>query len=126
MAMSMKELVAEARGRVETVSPADAHGAGGLILDVREPEEFSGKGRAPGSLNVPRGLLEMRADPESGASDERLTALRGGGTLHVMCAAGGRATMAADTLRRMGYDAKVIEGGMGGWEKAGLPIEGRD
>lgn len=126
MAMSMKELVAEARERIETVEPDVAHNGDGLILDVREPDEFETKGRAPGALNVPRGTLEMRADPESGASNERLAASRGGDAVYVMCASGGRAAMATDTLRRMGYDAKLIEGGMAGWEKAGLPVEGRD
>ena len=33
--------------------------------------------------------------------------------------------MAAHTLSRMGYEAAVIEGGMGAWKKAGLPVEGR-
>ena len=41
----------------------------------------------------------------------------------VLCAAGGRAALAADTLRVMGYQAQVIEGGMSGWKASGLPVE---
>lgn len=124
--MSMKELVSEAREHIEGIQPSEIGQGEGLILDVREPQEFETRGRAPGALNVPRGTLEMRADPTSDAANERLVASRDTGPVYVMCASGGRAAMAAYTLCRMGYDAKLIEGGMAGWAKAGLPIEGRN
>ena len=43
--------------------------------------------------------------------------------MHVLCASGARAALAADTLTTMGYSAKVIDGGLGGWKEAGLPIK---
>ena len=54
-----------------------------------------------------------------------LTAKRdGGGRVHVLCASGARATLARHSLRQMGYDATVIEGGLEGWKKADLPLAG--
>ena len=123
MTMTMKELVAEARERVDAVSPKDAHGSGGTILDVREASELADKGRVPDALHIPRGLLEANADPQSPIANERLTAVREGGTVDVLCASGARAALAAATLDRMGYRARVIDGGLEGWAKAGLPIE---
>ncbi|CTQ34511.1 rhodanese-like domain-containing protein [Jannaschia rubra] len=123
MSMSMKDLVAEARGRIAAVSPHDAHEGGGLVLDVREPDELSEKGRVPGALHIPRGMLEANADPDSPVANETLTAERDGRTVDVLCASGARAALAAATLDRMGYRARVIEGGLGAWSKAGLPVE---
>ena len=126
MTVTMKDLVAEARSRVSAVSPQEAEQAarrGDLILDVREPAELESAGRIAGALHVPRGILETRADATAETAEARLTELRGSGRVHLLCASGGRAALAADTLRRMGYDADLIEGGLGGWKSAGLPVE---
>ncbi|MEH6392339.1 MAG: rhodanese-like domain-containing protein [Sulfitobacter sp.] len=126
MNKSMKDLVADAKSRVETISPKDALSAqqsGDLILDVREPAELTTDGAVEGAVNIPRGLLEANADPETGKGNEKLVAKRGkNGRVHILCASGARATLAADCLREMGYDATVIEGGLGGWKKANLPV----
>ena len=128
MMKSMKDLVADARSRVATISPYDALTAqqgGEIILDVREPAELQTDGAIAGAVHVPRGLLEVRADSDTGKGHEALIVRRGGkGCVHVLCASGGRATLAADSLQQMGYDARVIEGGMAGWKEAGLPVEG--
>ncbi|UWQ22436.1 rhodanese-like domain-containing protein [Jannaschia sp. W003] len=121
MPMSMKYLVAEAKAQVGSVSPQEAQDAGGLILDVRESGELEEKGRVEGALHVPRGVLESRADPDLPTAERRLVDAR---AVHVLCASGARAAMAAAQLRRMGYEADVIEGGLEGWRKAGLPVEG--
>ncbi len=126
MTQTMKDLVADARSRVGAISPQDAEQAtrgGDLILDVREPAELVEAGRIAGALHVPRGILETRADATTDVAEARLTRVRGSGRVHVLCASGGRAALAADTLRRMGYDADLIEGGLGGWKSAGLPVE---
>ena len=47
MTKSMKDLVADAKTRVETIRPGDAQAAqarGDLILDVREPSELDSDG----------------------------------------------------------------------------------
>ncbi|TDL78356.1 sulfurtransferase [Palleronia sediminis] len=124
----MNDLLEEARSRVDTVDPADVYEATGgedIVLDVREPSELESDGAIDGAVHVPRGMLEMQADPDTGKSNARLTGLRGSeGRVHVLCASGARAAMAADTLRVMGYRATVIEGGLEGWKKAGLPVAG--
>lgn len=128
MAKSMQDLVGEAKAAVGEVSPRDASeaaAAGGLILDVREGEELTKDGRIDGALHVPRGVLESRADPASPLADRRLAALRGSDrTVHVLCASGARAAMAAQRLHEMGYRAQSITGGLKGWREAGLPVQG--
>lgn len=126
MSKSMKDLVADAKSRVETIDSQGAQTArqgGDVILDVREPAELESDGAIPDAINIPRGLLEAQADPETGKGNDTLIAKRhSDGCVHVLCASGARATLAADTLRQMGYNAKVIEGGLEGWKKAGMPL----
>ena len=64
----------DAKAATEQVSPRTAAEAGNLILDVREAAELGAEGRIEGSLHVPRGLLEAKADPASPFRDERLVA----------------------------------------------------
>lgn len=74
-------------------------------------------------MHVPRGLLESQADPDTGKGNDTLTAKRmSESRVHALCASGARAALAADTLRRMGYAATIIEGGMSGWKEAELPV----
>lgn len=121
MAMSAKDLVAEARAGVPQSSPAEADGK--LILDVREPGELSTAGAIAGAVHVPRGTLEFKADPGIEGCEAALKKAHASGeTVHLLCASGGRATLAAATLKRMGYDVSVIEGGLKGWKDAGLPV----
>ena len=126
MNKSMKDLVADARSRVDGIAPADAHRAmaqGDVILDVRETAELKSDGAIEGAIHIPRGLVEAQADPETGKANEALAAKRDGtGRVHVLCASGARAALAADSLRQMGYGTTVIEGGLAGWKKADLPL----
>lgn len=124
MSKSMKDLVAEARSHIDTITPAEARNAmqrGDLILDVREPAELEGDGAIEYALQIPRGLVEAHAD--TGKANATLTAKRGAnGRIHVLCASGARAALAAESLRQMGFDTTVIEGGLEGWKRAGLPL----
>lgn len=71
-----------------------------LIIDVREPEEVA-QSSINGAINVPRGLLEMKIEQLVPQHDAPLM---------VCCATGGRAALAAQTLRQMGYsNLKVID-----------------
>lgn len=124
MATAFKEMVAAARAKIGAVSAAEAAklaAGGATILDVREPGELAG-GRIDGAfVHVPRGLLEPKADPDTGMGEPGLLAAKGAGPVLVLCATGGRAALAAATLTEMGYDGRVIEGGFGAWKEAGLP-----
>ena len=127
MSESYAHMVAQAREASHVVPPEHAYEAaskGDLILDVREADELKSDGRIEGALNVPRGLLEVKADPQSPAPHPDLVAQRDAGTVHVLCASGGRAALAAVTLTRMGYRASIIEDGLKGWRAANLHVDG--
>jgi len=116
------EMIGEARSLVGTVSPADASteltAGSAVAVDVREPDEWQ-HGHIDGSVPAPRGLLEFFADPTSPRHKDPLDPTR---RAIVVCASGARATLAAATLKSMGYDdVVVLEGGLKGWTEAGLP-----
>ena len=123
MSKTMKDFVAEAREKTGgSISPTDAHG---LVLDVREAHELADDGRVAGALHVPRGFLEAKADLTNEGGEKALhEAHSKGQPVHVLCASGPRASLAAATLVEMGYVAQPIEGGLKGWREAGRPVEG--
>jgi rhodanese-related sulfurtransferase len=69
MPTSLKEMLAAANAAVPRVAPAEARALIGrgnvLVVDVRDPAELQAAGKLKGAVNVPRGMLEFRADPES-------------------------------------------------------------
>jgi rhodanese-related sulfurtransferase len=84
---------------------------GAVLLDVREPEEWSA-GHAPRAIHMPLGELE--ASLETIDTDVRVV---------VVCRSGHRSSMATAFLRAMDRDAVNLDGGMQAWVKAGLSIE---
>lgn len=84
------------------------------LLDVRTPGEFAAS-RIPGSYNIPLGDIEAYADTLAKSDTE----------LVVICQSGGRAKLAADTLRSKGRtNVTVLDGGVGAWEAQGGETEG--
>ncbi|NNE21289.1 MAG: hypothetical protein HKN11_01635 [Rhizobiales bacterium] len=92
------------------------------ILGVREPTELESEGRVDNALHVPRGILESGACTGDETRDTALCNAKNEGRVHLVCASGAHAALAADTLRKMGYDATVIDGGMATWKNADLPV----
>lgn len=126
MTQTMKDLVRAAKANLREISPEEAHAAaagGDIILDVRESGELEKDGRIEGALHIPRGILESRACTDMETKDTELCAARDDRQVHVLCASGARAALAADTLRNMGYQATVIAGGLKAWKDAGLEVE---
>ena len=85
-----------------------------MVLDVREADAFAA-GHIPGAVSIPRGQLELRVNEE--IPDP---------TLRIVCACefGKISTLAAATLRSLGYmHAAALDGGMKAWREAGLAIE---
>jgi rhodanese-related sulfurtransferase len=125
--VGLRDLVQEASAGTTQVSPGDARRdveAGALVLDVREPGEFA-RGRVQGAVNVPRGMLELKAASDSPVADPQLTERQAGRVL-VYCTKGpsARSLLAAQTLMRLGYeDVAVLDGGLNAWSEAGLPTE---
>ena len=129
MAKGLKDMVEEASGTVEVISaPAVQEGLDkgevDVVLDVREPSEW-GEGHLPGATNVPRGMLELRADPESPVTDPALSANKDARVIvYCLKAPGARSLLAAQTLGRMGYtNVAAMRGGLEEWRSAGLPAE---
>jgi rhodanese-related sulfurtransferase len=83
------------------------------VIDVREQPEWA-KGRIAGSRHIPLGQLGQRiADLEK--FKER--------PLIVVCASGMRSASACSTLRKAGFEKVfALDGGIGAWEQAGLPL----
>ena len=92
-----------------------------LLIDIREIQERVDLGTIPGSVHVPRGMLEFWADPQSPYyrdyfREDRRTVL--------FCAAGGRSALAARALEDMGFsNVAHLEAGFGGWQQSGRPVE---
>ena len=129
MATSLRQLMDEARRKVPEVSAADVkrsldQGGSALVLDVREPEEWS-KGHIPRAVNVPRGWLELRADPASPIADPTLSADRDARIVaYCFQSPGVRSMLAAATLVELGYtNVTALSGGLKGWIDGGLPVE---
>ena len=117
-------MVAEARVRVESLSPDDVArellGSDALLIDLRETEERARDGVIPGALHIPRGLLEFQADA-TGLQHRR--ELRPSRRIIVHCGRGNRSALAADLLQSMGYfNVAHLDGGFRAWSDAGHTV----
>jgi len=125
MAKSLMDFAAEARAQVKEVSTADVAGMIGssdvpLLLDVREPGEVA-QGHLPGAVNVPRGLLEAKADLDFPHREPKLEKREQPVVLY--CASGVRSLLAAATLKQMGFtDVVSMAGGFAAWASEGRDI----
>lgn len=124
MAKNVKELLAEANSAVPRLSSAEAiekmKSGDVLIVDVRDPTEVQQTGKLKGALNVSRGMLEFRADPESQYHNP---AFQKNKTVLLHCASGGRSALAGKTLQDMGYTAVFNIGGFMDLAEAGIDTE---
>jgi rhodanese-related sulfurtransferase len=123
MPSSVKEMLAEANAAVPRLSPAETRariGGNALVLDVRDPSEVQASGRIKGAVNVSRGMLEFRADPESPYHNPAFPTDK---TMSVSCASGGRSALVGKTLKDFGYGAVYNIGGFKELADAGLETE---
>ncbi len=120
------ELVQEALARVKEIQPWDLRdamvsGRELLLLDVREPAEFAML-HIPGSLNVPRGVLEQACEWDYEETVPRLAAGRDLDIV-VICRSGKRSVLAADRMREMGFsDVSSLRTGVRGWNDFEQPL----
>jgi rhodanese-related sulfurtransferase len=124
-ATTAAQLVAEAKGRIENLSPqnvaAEMETGDAVLIDLREPEERRQNGVIPGAIHAPRGMLEFYADPSSAYHRPEFDPARRT-ILH--CASGGRSALAADVLQGLGYTRVAhLDGGLKAWQAADLPVE---
>ena len=118
MSPSGAEILRQIKSRIDEVDPAAVReqvGNGAVIVDVREPEEWSA-GHIPGALLVPKSYLESRIE---GAVPDR--------EKHVVlyCASGNRSAWAARTLiEDLGYEhVESMTGGFTLWKDRGYEVE---
>jgi len=99
--------LAELKARVETGDPNL------VILDVRERDAYEA-GHIAGARLLPRGQLELRVNQELPDPTQRIL---------TCCELGRISTLAAATLRTMGFQRAVaLDGGMLAWREAGYPV----
>jgi sulfur dioxygenase len=120
MAMTVQDLVQEARKHIREIDPDSAEQHLGdprtVVIDVREPAELEA-GYLPGAIHIPRGLLEFRIGSYRELADPSVPVL-------VYCRSGARAALAAETLQRMGYtNVSSITGGFEAWVAGGKPLD---
>jgi rhodanese-related sulfurtransferase/glyoxylase-like metal-dependent hydrolase (beta-lactamase superfamily II) len=96
--------------QVTTQAVQQLIGAGAVVLDVREPDEFTA-GHAPSALLIPMSEIETR-----------LAEIPTETTTVVVCRSGGRSNAIAQLLTTHGRDAVNLSGGMHAWQRAGLPV----
>jgi rhodanese-related sulfurtransferase len=127
MAKGLMDFAAAAREKVEEITTEDARkmmSASGdlLVLDVRESGEVR-EGHLPNAINVPRGLLEAKADLEYPHRDPKLADRHQ--PIIVYCASGVRSLLASQTLQEMGFtQVKSMAGGFMAWKSEGHEIAG--
>ena len=85
-----------------------------IILDVRERDAYEA-GHIPGARLLPRGQLELRASEDLPDPTRRILAY---------CEFGRISTLAAATMREMGFQRAVaLDGGMKAWRGGGYPLK---
>ncbi len=94
MATSVKQMLAAANAAVPRVTPVQAREmmtkGSTLVVDVRDAPEVDKSGKVAGSVNISRGMLEFRADPDSPYYDKSFSKDK----KILYCASGGRAALA--------------------------------
>jgi rhodanese-related sulfurtransferase len=124
MTTNLKEMMDAANAAVPRITPAQARDmiaqGNTLIVDVREALEVETSGKIAGAVNVSRGLLEFRADPDSPAHDKSFAKDK---NLIVYCGSGGRAALSGKVLKDMGYERVYNLGGFKDWAESGGEVE---
>ncbi|HVK42165.1 MAG TPA: MBL fold metallo-hydrolase [Phenylobacterium sp.] len=117
---TVAQLLAEASARAPFMSLAELQARIGgnsrdlVVLDVREKDAFEA-GHVPGAVNLPRGQLELRVNTDLPDPTVRII---------TCCEFGKISTLAAATLRDLGYGrTTALDGGMKAWREAGYELE---
>ena len=122
---TIDDLLADARADLVRVQPLEASAAiraGALLIDIRSESQRAADGVVPDSIGFARNVLEWRCDPVSEGHDDRVADLDQ--QLIVMCHEGYQSSLAAATLKQLGFArATDLAGGFAAWRAAGLPVD---
>jgi rhodanese-related sulfurtransferase len=124
---SLDRLLEEAAERITRFTAPEAFSASAgdaLVVDIRSPDARERDGIIPGSVHIPRTVLEWRVatdsewrNPHLGGLDQRLI---------LVCDHGYSSILAAATLVQLGFHrAGDVIGGFEAWSLAGLPTARR-
>ncbi|WP_129628842.1 rhodanese-like domain-containing protein [Candidatus Oscillochloris fontis] len=84
-----------------------------VLLDVRDPQEFTGDGHIVGARLIPLSALA-----------HRLGELNKEDPIYCICLSGSRSHVACDLLQRQGFTSVTnVVGGMGAWMRSGLSVK---
>jgi rhodanese-related sulfurtransferase len=124
--LTIDELLAEARSRLERLEPTDAlaaQAAGALLIDTRSTDDRLREGVIPGALHIPRTVLEWRLDPAAEPEYRNPHVAGLDQQLVVVCAHGFSSSLAAATLQQLGFShATDVVGGFTAWKEQGLTV----
>ncbi|MDK2791664.1 MAG: hypothetical protein PWQ25_527 [Deferribacteres bacterium] len=120
VAANSNALVSAAKQVVNEITPQELYEmikgkADFVLIDVRRKGEVdAAKIEAKNYYHVDRGLLEFLLPKMNIPTDKLIV---------TYCKVGGRGVLAAETLKRLGYEKVVnLKGGIKGWIEAGLPV----
>jgi len=120
------QMVTEAQQRIENLTneqlSAEIARGEAQVVDIRDVRERQKLGHIPGSIHVPRGMLEFWLDPTSKYCTGKVDPEK---RIVLHCAGGHRSALAAVVLLEMGFpNVAHLEPGFTGWAAAGMPVEG--
>lgn len=96
---------AQISAKLKTTAPA-------IVLDVRTPGEYA-QGHLAKAINM---------DVNAPGFEQNIQKLDKSKPVYVYCLAGVRSRQAAVILKRKGYNAVSMSGGIQSWTAAGLPV----
>ena len=120
---TLEELLEAATANIDRLEAAEALAAteqGALLIDIRADVDRERDGIVPGSLHIPRTVLEWRLDPDSTWRNHHVGGLEQ--QIVLLCNHGCASILAAAMLVELGFArAGDVIGGFAAWQAAGLP-----
>lgn len=121
---TIEERLRKVQRRIRRFEPAEAleaSGRGVLLVDLRSVEERERHGVIPGSIHIPRSVLEWRLDPDSPYRNPAVADLER--ELILFCADGFSSSLAVASVVELGLTrVGDLAGGFTGWKAAGFPV----
>jgi rhodanese-related sulfurtransferase len=123
---TIDQLLREARSGLTRLEPEEARAAqeaGALLVDTRPEDDRRRDGVIPGAVHIPRTVLEWRLDPDTEPAYRSPHVLGLDQHVVVFCHHGYSSSLAAATLRQLGFArATDLVGGFDAWKAQGLPV----
>lgn len=125
-ALTPQDLVATTKSNIRETNPdrlLALQSSGAPVKDVRELAEFVA-GHLPGAVNIPRGVLEFEVDGHPAVNYQQDPALAHRDQPVVLhCRSGGRSSLAAEALQRLGFSEPLsLAGDFNGWAAAARDV----